>query len=249
MTNPVCDYTHYNYKETFWGSKRAYEHLIESITLRRLFKKIAPLDAIMDAGCGFGRLFEVYEPFAQQFVLMDYAETMLAEAKNTIRTQKPIRFLQGNLYEIPVEAGVMNCVMSIRTLHHIVDPTAFFKEVNRVLKPNGYFIFEIPNQRHILNILRFLFKKQQNPFSLKPIIYQKTYLNYHPKYIKELLKHTGFRVIKKRNLSFFRSDVLKRIIRPQVLVGFDLLLQPLFSFLDLAPSIYILCQKQSSLGV
>ena len=61
----LCDYSDYNYKESFWGNgERLYEHLIECSTLNKIYQKHC-LDktSIIDAGCGYGRLFETYSNF------------------------------------------------------------------------------------------------------------------------------------------------------------------------------------------
>ncbi|MFC1771499.1 class I SAM-dependent methyltransferase, partial [Candidatus Margulisiibacteriota bacterium] len=178
MAKNISDYSDYNYQEDFWGSQRAYENLCEQKTIQKLLKKIPKKSNILlDVGCGFGRLFNSYKNFGNYFFLLDYAENLLLEAKNNTNTNTLL--IQGNFYQIPLLDSSVDLAITIRTLHHITDIQAFFKEINRIVTDNGYFLFEVPNKRHLLNILRFIFgKSKQNPFSEKPLQINNVYFNY-----------------------------------------------------------------------
>ncbi|WP_431211967.1 class I SAM-dependent methyltransferase [Puia sp. P3] len=60
------------------------------------------------------------------------------------------RFLHGSATSIPLEAGLVDLVVSFETLEHISaeDQVQFFKEVRRVLKPGGTFIVSTPNKKN-----------------------------------------------------------------------------------------------------
>ena len=65
------------------------------------------------------------------------------------------------------------------------------------------------------------------------------FLNYHTVWIKRVLVKKGFRIVKKYGCSFFRIQVLKRMLSSKVLLFFENISQNIFSFLDLSPSIFI----------
>ncbi len=242
----VCDYAGYDYKKEFWEAKnRLYEDLCERQTVRKLFALSGVKPKVwMDAGCGFGRMFEAYDSYADHFILFDYAQHLLDQAAQTLKTEKSIRFVQGNLMEMPLEDSCTDVVMSVRTMHHLDKPEKFFAEAWRVLNPNGVFIFEIPNQRHILNIVRFLLGKlHANPFSYQQFQLNKAYFNYHPSYILPLLEKQGFKIQKTVSTSFFRSAVLKKLFPASFLVASDLFLQSVLSWVYLTPSVYVLAKK------
>jgi ubiquinone/menaquinone biosynthesis C-methylase UbiE len=200
----ICDYSNYNYKKSFWRDRnRAYEDICEKRTLKRLLKKAKPSNYVLDVGCGFGRLFEVYKDFGAAFFLLDYAKNLLEEAQQTIKNDTTL-FLNGDLYNIPLTKDTVDVVISVRTLHHIEDLDAFFNEVQRVLKEKGLFILEVPNKKHLLNICRFFIKKNMpNPFSLAPLKLSEVFFNYNVFAVKTLLKTHHFRIIKSLNTSFF----------------------------------------------
>ncbi|NQY73860.1 MAG: methyltransferase domain-containing protein [Candidatus Margulisbacteria bacterium] len=241
---PVSDYSTYNY-QTYWTEHdRRYENLCERQTLSKLLSQYPPSNTILDAGCGFGRLFPIYEPFAKEFYLLDYANNLLSQAKKSIHHPQ-VTFLKGNMYEIPLKNNTVNTVISIRTLHHLKEPAIFFKEVYRVLDKNGYFIFECPNKKHLLQIARLITgKSHYNPFSKVPLERSHTFYNFHPKYIDDLLIKQSFETIKILNTSFFRSPFIKKKISPKKLASMDAVFQSFFSRLNLTPSIFYLVKKR-----
>lgn len=251
MKQKICDYTGFDYKSVYWEqADRRYEDLCDRHSLSALLRKIpTPPEHILDAGCGFGRLFDVYSGYGKTFFLLDYALNLLEQFKKDQNNHtfglKKVALLNGNFYEIPIGPSKLELVISVRTLHHIDDPNAFFKEVNRILKLHSYFILEIPNKRHLLQIWRFLTRKtKENPFSKKPLYLNDTFINYDPGYIFELLKRNGLTPIRHLNTSFFRIGFLKRFFSPATLAKLDRLFQICFSFLNLAPSIYVLCENR-----
>ncbi len=245
----ISDYTNFDYQTDFWGDgSRIYEDTCEKRSIEKLLSTIPKQETLLDAGSGFGRLFPAYEKHASNFILLDYAKHLLAEAKKNIKTEKQIQFIQGSFYKIPLEKQSITSVISIRTLHHINEPKLFFKEVFNVLKPGGYFIFEIPNKRHIKNILKFITGNlSENPFSLPPLKYNDTFINYHPKHITILLQKQGFTIKKSINTSFFRLPLLKKYIPVKILCYLDNIAQKYLSRFNLMPSIFILAKKHDNL--
>ncbi len=247
MTVPLSDYAGYDYKTDYWvNANRKYEDSCEKRTLCRLLKKIqTPVQTLVDAGGGFGRLYPAYKPFSKNMILFDYAAHLLEEADKTIKDPN-FKTIQGSVYEMPFEDNSIDAMISIRTLHHL-DPNLFFKDAYRVLKPGGSFIIEIPNKRHLLQICRFLIGKSEfNPFNRSPYKRGDAFFNYHPKDIGSRLSSTGFKIKTSLNTSFFRIGFLKRLLPVKALSFMDLLFQRLFSFTNLTPSIFVLIQKPSS---
>ncbi len=242
----VTDYAGYDYKKEFWDDvDRRYEDLCEKQTLASLFKAYRINDAsVLDLGCGFGRLFDTYRSHGQSFTLLDYASNMLAQAKDRLGHRSDVRFIQGNALDLPLEASQFDLIVSIRTLHHLPDYRQFISELYRVARPGALVVFEIPNFRHILNIVRFLIGRQKNPFVKTVTPIRAGFVNFHPATIYKAVVDQGFSVLETRNVSFFRSKVFKRVISPDRLAAWDLCLQRVLSWMDLTPSIYVVCRKK-----
>src|SRR3989339_890489 len=144
----ICDYTGFDYKKVFWeGQNREYEDICEKQSISKLLRKInLRFNYIMDAGCGYGRLFPSYSNYGEKFIFLDYAENLLNQAKKDmeIKFSKNTNYIRGNMYNIPLKDNSVDLVISIRTLHHMDQLSKFFAEANRVLNKKGYFLFEIP---------------------------------------------------------------------------------------------------------
>lgn len=242
----LSDYTGYDYRKDFWQrSDRRYEDLLERETVARFLDRYMPdKGSLMDLGCGFGRLTPVYAQRASRIVLFDYAQNLLDQAKETWGAQAHFQFVQGDARVVDgVEDQSLDVVLSIRTLHHLPDYGRVFAQVFRVLRPGGVFVFEIPNKRHVLNIVRFLLGRQKNPFTPEPLQLGDAFFNYHPCEVLAALTSAGFVVEEKVSLSFFRVALLKRFVSPSVLVKMDRVLQVLLGWAWVTPSLYCVARK------
>ncbi len=242
----ICDYKGYDYKEEFWvKNDRRYEDDCEKSTMRRLINALGlPLNTILDAGCGYGRMYSAYQDLATTKYLMDYAQSLIDQAKTEI-TAPNTHFAQGDMTKMPYDANTMDLILTVRTLHHIEKPELFFKDAHRILTTNGHLIFEIPNQRHIINIAKWILKKGPNPFQKTPIKLSNAYFNFNPTVVLHTLEACGFTVIKTVSTSFLRSAFLKKIVTPSTLVKTDALLQDLLSWVYLTPSVYVVAKRNA----
>jgi ubiquinone/menaquinone biosynthesis C-methylase UbiE len=60
---------------------------------------------------------------------------------------------QGFGEQIPFPDNAFDLVYSANVLEHLTNPLAVFTEVNRVLKPNGRFLFKTPNRWHYMPLI------------------------------------------------------------------------------------------------
>lgn len=242
----LSDYTGYDYRKDFWQrSDRRYEDLLEQATMARFFAKyLPPRGRVMDLGCGFGRLTPVYAPLASHVVLFDYAQHLLDQAKETWGRDPRFVFIQWDARVADaVKDADLDMVMSIRTLHHLPDYGRVFFQVFRTLKPGGIFVFEIPNKRHVLNVIRFFLGKQKNPFTAEPLQLGDAFFNYHPTEVLSALVSTGFVIQETVSLSFFRIGIFKRFLSPKMLVSMDRALQRVLGWAWITPSLYCVAKK------
>jgi ubiquinone/menaquinone biosynthesis C-methylase UbiE len=117
--------------------KTARENIAKTITKR--FKE-RPLH-ILDMGCGPGNLAQEIKVFMKEDVfVMDISEDMLKEAKKS-----GIRHgVCGVTEDLPFKDMSFDAVAGFSILHHLLDLKKAFKEIARVLKPGGFFIFGEP---------------------------------------------------------------------------------------------------------
>jgi ubiquinone/menaquinone biosynthesis C-methylase UbiE len=247
-------YDTYDYL-TYWVG-RDYEQKSEIIAIKVFLQKIKKIKKILEIGAGFGRLVPSYAFRAKSIVLTDPSAKTLKIAREAFAGKKNIKYIRAPLENLPVKirpASISLAIM-VRVSHHIQNIDDAFKIINRMLIPNGYFIFEFANKRHIKATLRelvrgnFVFLKDQTAKDVRSKKSIKTgtlpFLNYHPNKINEILSQYGFEIIEKRSASNFRSSFLKNIFSTELLVAIDGLLQKPLSYINFGPSIFILARKR-----
>lgn len=246
----ICDYSDYDYEAVYWRlHDRQYEDLCDRQSIARLLRELVlPAQIVVDAGCGYGRLFSAYSAYGNTFYLMDYAQNLLekiAQRCDAGRLDfKPVHLIRGNLYHMPFQSSAVDLLVTVRTLHHITDPVRLFREINRIVKLHGYVILEIPNKSHLLNWFRWMLGKSSRPWSKKPLVHQSTFYNYHPAFINNLLINHGLFPICKINTSFFRLPWFKKRFSPFFLYRLERFIHPIINFFNLAPSIFVLCENR-----
>jgi ubiquinone/menaquinone biosynthesis C-methylase UbiE len=95
--------------------------------------------AILDIGCGTGRLLRAAElrfPGAE-LVGVDAAGEMVRQAEPSRPRGGPLRFQQATAEELPFPAARFDLVFSTLTFHHWHDQRQGVAEVARVLAPGG----------------------------------------------------------------------------------------------------------------
>lgn len=241
---------------SFW-EKRQYEHLAESVALETLISKIPRRSrkAIIDVGAGFGRLSCVYADKFKKAVLLDPSRKLLGQAKRNLRGRRNFKFVLGSGEKIPFKRKKFDLVLMIRIFHHFKNPKKAFREVFRVLKPGGFFILEYANKTHFKARTRNLLMGHRITYGLEPIdirskknLARRTlpFFNYHPTWVKKMIKNYGFTVVEELSVSNFRSRSFKKLFPLGVLIFLERNLQKILGSFSFGPSIFLLLKKPSS---
>ncbi len=247
--NKISNYDKYNYNYKEYWNERTYEDKAEKIILEKYLKNEKG-NYFIDIGGSFGRNLKTYYNKYKNPIILDYSLKTLQKNEKTIKKRYPnVQLIAANAYQMPFKSNSMDGSMMIRVLHHIEDPEKLIKEINRVLKNNSVFILEFANKMHIKAVLKWFFSLKLKNFSKTP--YQQPnqnnfegsgnqttiFLNFHLKYILEILKKCKFKNIKKTNCSFFRTNIFKKYLPLKTLIILEKTFQKLFSWTNLSPSI------------
>lgn len=107
----------------------------------------------LDLGMGAGRILSILEKnkIINNITGVDLSEEMLDYCKEKFKRSKKITGLtQADISKkLPFSNGSFNLVTSIRAIKYNKNWKDILKEVNRILKKNGIFIFEMPNANSI----------------------------------------------------------------------------------------------------
>jgi 2-polyprenyl-3-methyl-5-hydroxy-6-metoxy-1,4-benzoquinol methylase len=156
---------------------------------------------ILEIGSASGNLLEKLREFgAKEAIGVELDEEFLNYAR-----QRGFQVFTRSIEELDFKEE-FDGVVSFHTLEHVYDPMAVIQAVYTVLKPNGYFLGEVPNQNdwriQIFNdeiVKRFHYDPNH-------------YYYYSPTTLKNYLKTCGFRNIKLETVERYNSLVQLRNI-------------------------------------
>jgi ubiquinone/menaquinone biosynthesis C-methylase UbiE len=122
-------------------SLHAPEAEVEAAILRLL--ESAPIEALLDAGTGTGRMLELLSPHIGRGVGLDVSPEMLAIARDRLARAgaRNCQVRLGDVYRLPFAPGDgaqgFDAVLFHQVLHYLDDPGSAVAEAARVLKPGG----------------------------------------------------------------------------------------------------------------
>ena len=151
---------------TYEDFKKATEALCEKVWS---LANIEEEDSVLDVGCGFGgTLASLNEAFSSLKMFgLDIDQRQIDRARKTVKPKKRnhIEFIKGSASQLPFKENSFDEVLAVECIFHFPDRDNFFREVQRVLRPGGYFVisdfiisYELPN------FLKSFFKGPGVPF-------------------------------------------------------------------------------------
>lgn len=107
--------------------------------------KLKTNERVLDVGCGEG-IFTNYLAKTNNLVSgVDISTRNLSVAKASAHQLGcSVNYVQSDAAKMPFRNSSFDKVFSISTIEHISDDMSTFKEINRVLKPGGVFVFSVP---------------------------------------------------------------------------------------------------------
>lgn len=139
-------------------SAQLYHHVVGSV-------KLEGLD-VLEVGCGRGGgASYIAGYFAPKSVMgLDLCEKSIDFCRKHY-SAKGLSFCQGNALNLPFAENNFDAVVNVESSHRYSDMGKFLREVHRVLKPGGYFLFADLRDRESIKTL----KDQLNNSKMKVI--------------------------------------------------------------------------------
>jgi len=235
--NPFC-YDNFNYRE-FW-EEREYENEVEKIAIKALLP--GKCNSILDIGTNYGRLVGLFSDF-ESVILSDISIPPLKQAKTKYRKNN-VSFLGLDATHTPFADNSFDVVTTIRTLHCLRKIPPVFKEFRRIIKDDGFLIFDFANKRNLKQILLSIIgKSKRKPNSIYPTKNDQNLLNFHPKYIQRILNHYDFYVEKILGVELFREKIITTKFSARKLITLDKKTQRINGVLQITPSVFIRARK------
>jgi ubiquinone/menaquinone biosynthesis C-methylase UbiE/DNA-binding transcriptional ArsR family regulator len=119
----------------------APEKHVEAAIVKHLTAR--PIEDLLDAGTGTGRMLELLAPHARRAMGIDVSPEMLAIARDRLARENlpQVQVRLGDIYRLPFSAGTrdsgFDAVLFHQVLHYLDDPGAAVSEAARVMRPGG----------------------------------------------------------------------------------------------------------------
>ena len=84
--------------------------------LKPLIRFVQEGDSVVDAGCGNGRLYQLFERLQVQYIGFDQSEALIELAKKRFPSA---RFLVSELTHTRLQEGIADVIFSIAAFHHL----------------------------------------------------------------------------------------------------------------------------------
>lgn len=129
-------------EKSFVNSKRHAQKNLELV--ERLFNRLDLRNTarVLEIGCGVGIVSaHLTNRYTMDVIGTDLDSDQIAMAKTYNKESEYLNFVIADATELPFFNQKFDMVLSIYVLHHIGNWKNTLKEINRVLKENGYFIF------------------------------------------------------------------------------------------------------------
>ena len=109
---------------------------------------VTPDSRVLDLGCGRGGVVELFWRDVKLAAGLDPDSPSLTEHR-----AQGMPILRGVGEHLPFAGEAFDLVVCLWVLEHVREPLTVLREVARVLRPGGHFVFLTPNLRHPLLVL------------------------------------------------------------------------------------------------
>lgn len=139
MTNNYNKYAKRRQEALLNGESKSHR-FVEKPMMRNMIKKLSDKKVLM-IGCGTGEETILLNEFgAKEIVGIDLSEISIKIAKETYPNYS---FFVGDMHDLPFEDESFDFVYSSLAIHYSSNPEKVYKEINRVLKKDGYLLFSV----------------------------------------------------------------------------------------------------------
>jgi SAM-dependent methyltransferase len=96
----------------------------------------SPCGAVLEVGCGLGRLARAVAKRADCVIALDFSPAMIERARHRSRDCTNIEYHLADIREWSARSSSFDCVIAVATLHHL-DHTWFCQSAREWLRPGG----------------------------------------------------------------------------------------------------------------
>ncbi len=236
----------------FYSSDDRFKAFITELILpyfmlkkRSIIIQLKKSGKILDIGCGDGNFLSSFSP-NNKYKLYGVEPNPIGY--NLCKQRIKDNIFNKELLDCKFSTNYFDVVTMWHVFEHIYKPNEELKEINRILKDEGFLIIAVPN----INSLGFKICKM-NWFHLDA---PRHLYHYTPITIKKILNKNGFRILKiafpfyefpldiyHSLLSYLTKDKFIRVLFMLPVLIFSLILKPVCSLFKISETIIVVCRK------
>lgn len=143
------DAVEFNYFEERKGATAHDERRVREYIISKFPKDV---NSILDVGCGNGWVAKEFLPKGKQVYSLDISVTNPALATKLYPNEKHFG-ITADSFHLPFNDNLFDCVIASEIIEHVFDPSAFIKELFRVVKKGGRLIVTTPYREKLIYYL------------------------------------------------------------------------------------------------
>ena len=129
-------------EKKFVNSRRHAQRNIKLIDKLFNHLKLGNIEKVLEIGCGAGFASKyLVEKYGLKVTGTDFDPEQIELAKKHHKENTKLKFFQADAAKLPFKNNEFDMILSINVFHHIFLWQNALKEVDRVLKPKGIFVF------------------------------------------------------------------------------------------------------------
>lgn len=164
---------------------------------------------LLDVGCGDGNFILMAKDNFKECYGVDVSSLRIQRAKKKLKEMidgDSLHFYKCNVDEgLPFNDSYFDAVSCIAVLEHVFNPPNLVEEINRVLKPKGIFIVQVPNIAWIPYRMGLLFGNLPKTGGVYLGADWEHLHNFTYSILRSLLNNYGFKIVKKTCSGIFRN--------------------------------------------
>ena len=163
--------------------KRAHKKMIDDTKRRiELVSKITPKHgAILEIGSGHGFFLEMMRKKGFKMLRIEISKEKRKISKKITR----VKILDININEQNTNSGLFDTIVFFHVLEHMTEPVKFLINCQKLLKPKGRIIIEVPNANDFQIHLNKAYKE---------FYWQRAHISYFtPKILQKILQKSGLK--------------------------------------------------------
>ncbi len=101
---------------------------------------------ILELGCGGAGIAAFHVSDAKRIIATDLSEIALQKGRDFFKDRPELKFIRMDAEVLDITEEFVDIVIAKEVVEHLLNPEACLREIYRVLRPGGIFVFSTPNR-------------------------------------------------------------------------------------------------------